>query len=225
MELRDLARIARRRWWLIALPALVALAYAVWSYTQTPTATGYSTVIRFTAAVPPENPEGYEDGALAPWTSSEYVVNALADWVRTSSYADEVAVVVSAEGESIPADAIRASIAADNERSIMTLFLSWSDAAQLEVLSEAATQVLSERAGEYFPQFGGSDVAVIALDDPVVTPQPPPISTQFDPVIRFVLGIVFGILLAAVVEYLDPTIRERRDLERLDLPILAEIPR
>ncbi len=225
MELRGLWKIVRRRWWLIALPALAALAYAVYGYLKVPPAGGYSTSIHFTAAQPPRGGDTlYEDTRYYPWLASEYVVNALTDWVRTNSFAREVSAVLAAEGRDIPAWAIQGNLAVDNARSVMVLTLNWNNPDDLQAIAEAASTVLKERSTDYFPQFGEEEVRVIALDEPVIGPVPPSITARLNPLIRFGLGLAAGAALAFLVEYLDPTLHERAEVERMGLPVLAEVP-
>src|SRR5574341_867195 len=190
MELRALWKVARRRWWLIALPSLAALAYATYGYATSPAGSvSYSTQIRYTAATPPDDERPtYEDESYYPWLASEYVVNALTDWVRTGSFAEEVS-------------------------------------KQLAAIAEAATYVLQERSAVYFPPLSAVGVQVVALDAVSVSPIPPPISARLDPLIRFALGAGAGVGLAFLVEYLDPTLRDRSEIEALGLAVLAEIPR
>ncbi len=228
MELRALWKIVRRRWWLIALPALAALAFATYGYLKAPPRAGFTTQIRYTAAQAPGKISGlfgYEDSHYYPWLASEYVINGLTDWVRTSSFAEEISAALAAQEIDIPAGAIQGGIAADNERSVMVLYLSWHDAGQLEAIARAATTVLQERSAEYFPQFGTRGVDVVVLDEPVIAPVPPPISVRFEPLVRFGLGLAAGVALAFLVEYLDPTVHRRAEVEELGLPVLAEIPR
>ncbi len=227
MELRQVWKIVRRRWWLIALPALAALALAVYRYAADPPRAGYGTSMRFTAAPPPNGEEGvsYEDSAYYPWLASEYVVNALTDWVRTSSFAAEVSAQLEAQGVEIPASAIQGAINADNERSVMVLYLSGSDPEQIAQIAAAATTVLQERSAVYFPQLGADSLQVVALDVPSVGPVPPPLSVRLEPLMRFGLGLAAGAALAFLVEYLDPTLRERHEVEALGLEVLAEVPR
>lgn len=226
MELRALWKIVRRRWWLILLPSLAAFAYAAYGYMKAPPGGGFTTSIRFTAAEPPDSDAiSYEDAELAPWLSSEYIVNALTDWARTNTYAQEVSDQLSTQGIEIPAPAIQGAIAADNVRAVMTLYLSWHDPDQLAALAEAATTVLVERSADYFPQFGDGGVDVVPLDTPGIAPVPPPVSARFDPLIRLGLGVAAGVALAFLVDYLDPTLRDRMEVERMGLPVLAEIPR
>jgi capsular polysaccharide biosynthesis protein len=225
MELRMLWKVVKRRWWLIALPALAALAYAAYGVMTAPGGTHFAASISFTAATPPEGDEvSYEDGEYYPWLSSEYVVNALTDWVRTSSFAEEVSVELAAQGIEIPSGALRPAIAADNERSVMVLYLNWGDAEQLGAIAEAATTVLQTRSVAYFPQLGEGGVDVVPLDSPAIGAVPAPLSSRLDPLVRVALGLAAGVALAFLVEYLDPTLHERAEVESLGLPVLAEIP-
>lgn len=227
MELRQLISILLRRWWLVVIPTVVAAAYAVYGYVTTPVAGGFSTSVRYTAAVPGDvvEPESFEDAALAPWTSSEYVSGALSDWVRTTSFSEEVSAELARTDIEIPAAALQPAIAANFDRSVMVLILSWGDAQQLEQIAQAATTVLQEQTDDYFPQIGTVGISVTALDTPVIAPVPPPISARLDPIIRAALGVIAGVGLAFLIEYLDPTVRERREVEALGLPVLSEIPR
>lgn len=226
MELRELWKVARRRWWLILLPVLAAAALTLPGMLRAPAAGGYATSIRFTAATPPEPDatNGYEDREYYPWLTSEYVVNALTDWVRTSSFAAEISAALAEQGLEVPAGAIQAGIAADNERSVMVLHLSGADADVLAQTAEVAADVLETQSVEYFPQFGASGVEVVALDVPAVAPVPASLSARLEPLVRIALGLAAGVALAFLVEYLDPTVRERRHLERLGMPVLAEVP-
>jgi capsular polysaccharide biosynthesis protein len=227
MELRELWKVVLRRWWLIALPTLAALAFAAYGAASAPPASIYTTGMRFTAATPPEDgdTEGYEDGEYYPWLTSEYVINALTDWARTGSFAAEVSAALAEQDVAIPAAAIQPNISADNERSIMTLYLSWPDADQLAAIAEAAVVVLEEKSPVYFPQFGEGGVEVVPLDAPAIGRVPPPLSSRLDPLVRIAVGLAAGIGLAFLIEYLDPTIRERREVEGLGMAVLAVVPR
>jgi capsular polysaccharide biosynthesis protein len=225
MELRMLWKTARRRWWLIALPALAALAYAAYGVMTAPGGSSFGTSVSFTAAAPPQGDEtSYEDGEYYPWLSSEYVVNALTDWVRTSTFAEEVSAELASQGLDIPPGALRPAIAADNERSVMVLYLNWGDPEQLQAIAEAAAVVLQTRSVAYFPQFGAGNVEVVPLDSPSIGPVPPSLSSRLEPLVRVALGLAAGVALAFLIDYLDPTLHERAEVESLGLPVLAEIP-
>ena len=226
MELRALWAIVRRRWWLIILPALAAAAYAGYTYLSAPSGGGFSTSISFTAAQEPERCRaGYEDCRYFPWLTSEYIVGALSDWSKTSSFAEAVSDELSEQGESIPSGAIRGAVHAQYEHSVIAISIGWPDAAQLELIAEAVTTVLQERSDEFFPQLGDGGLDVIALDEPAIGPVPPPLSNRLEPLIRFGLGLAAGVALAFLVEYLDPTLHSRSDVEALGMKVLTEVPR
>jgi capsular polysaccharide biosynthesis protein len=227
MELRELWKVVLRRWWLIALPTLAALAFVAYGAASAPPASTYTTGIRFTAATPPEDEDtqGYEDAEYYPWLTSEYVINALTDWARTGSFAAEISAALAEQGIEIPAAAIQPNISADNERSIMVLYINWPDSEQLAAIAETAVFVLEEKSPVYFPQFGDGGVEVVPLDAPAVGRVPPPLSSRLDPLVRIAVGLAAGVGLAFLIEYLDPTIRERREVERMDMPVLAVVPR
>ncbi len=226
MELRAIWKIIRRRWWLIALPTLAAAAYAALGVLRTPAGGGFSTSLHFTAA-PPSGGDAvsYEDSEYYPWLTSEFVVNGLTDWIKTGSFAEEVSKELAASDDlEIPAAALRGAINADNERSVMVVYLGWGDAEQLAAIADAVSVVLNERSSDYFPQFGADGVEVVQFDEPVITPVPPSLSVRLQPLVRAGLGLAAGIALAFLVEYLDPTVRGRDDIVLLGFEVLAEIP-
>lgn len=225
MELRGLLKVFRRRWWLVALPAMAALSYAVVGYLANPPRGGFATTIRFTAAQPPDViTDPNHDARYYQWLTSEYVVNALTDWVKTGSFAQAVSQELTSHGLDIPAVALQGAFSPDNARSIMVVTISWPDAAQLASIASAVQSVLENRSGEFFPALRDGGVSVIALDAAVISPVPPTLTDRLNPVIRFGLGLAAGLALAVVVEYIDPTLRERSDIEKMGLSVLAEIP-
>lgn len=226
MELRALWKVLLRRWPWIAAPGLAALAVAAYSFFSSPAATAYAVTVRYTAATPPgQDGISYEDESYFPWVASEYLVGALKDWVRTSSFATEVSAMLAAEGITLDRGAIQGSISAEHVRSVMTITVTRPDAAEAVALAEAVGRVLRERTSEYFPQVGAEAASVIALDLPSAGAVPPSISSRLDPLLRFAIGLAAGVGLAFLIEYLDPRLRERQELERMGFTVLAEIPR
>jgi capsular polysaccharide biosynthesis protein len=105
------------------------------------------------------------------------------------------------------------------------LFVSWHDADELAVIVDAAIEVLTTRSQDYFPQLNGLPAQVRILDDPRITPVPPPLVDRFAPYIRLGLALLVGIGLAFLADYLDPTLRNREEVEALGLLVIASIPR
>ncbi len=225
MELKQLWAIVRRRWWLVLLPALVALILALPSLPSVispPTA--YTTVIQFTASQVPGS-GSFEEQSYITWLGSEYAVNNLATWMRSESFAREVATQLQSQGKTIDATAIQNAIGSDSARSIMRLYLTWPDPEETRQIAQAAVDVLRTRSQDYFPQLTAARAVIIPLDAITVTPQPTPLTTRLAPLFRVLIGLVAGLALAFLAEYLDPTLHQRREIEALGLPVIAEIPR
>lgn len=226
MELKLIGRVLLRRWWLIVIPVLIAAAFTLPALLSGSPAVsaGYTTAIRYSAAqelgaLPVERDGDYQD----VWLASELTVNALTGWVTTSSFRAEIAQQLSAQNLEIDTSAI--GISADNERSIGVIYLSWSDAAQLEQIANAAIVVLQTRNQVYFRQLGDVPAEVTILDMPQIAPAPPPIVDRFGPLIRIGLGLAAGLGLAFLAEYFDNTLQGREEVEALGLPVIASIPK
>jgi capsular polysaccharide biosynthesis protein len=227
MELKQVWSVVRRRSWLVLLPAVVTLILTLPSLRAVispPTA--YSVVIQFTASqIPASSGQSFQDQSYIPWLMSEYAVNNLATWMKSESFARETASLLQSQGKTIDAEAIRGMIQSDSARSIMRLYLTWPDPDEVKQIAQAAIDVLRTKSQDYFPQLSAARVVIVPLDAITVSQQSTPITTRFAPLFRILIGLVVGLALAFLVEYLDPTIWHRREVEALGLPILAEIPR
>src|SRR5215510_1650504 len=100
MELMLILRMLRRRWWLVAVPTLIVAAVAIPDLLSSgrTAAGGFTTTIRYSAAqvlaAIPDRKGDYQD----VWLASELAVNAMTDWVRTSSFVSEIVKETSAQG-------------------------------------------------------------------------------------------------------------------------------
>lgn len=231
MELIALWQIISRRWWLILLPALVALVMTLPSLEDVvaPPVT-YQVQMRLTAASPPQAdlrdlPTPYEDSVYVPLLASEYVVLNMPYWITSDNFAVDVSAVLAEQGSPIATDDLIGAFRADGFHSILTLYVTWDEREQIIAITEAAVTVLQTRNQTYFPQFAAQPVQVVPLDDMSVDEVPPPIMTRLTPLLRIALGLLAGIGLALLAEYLDDRLRTRADVERIGLSVLGEIPR
>lgn len=223
MELMLVIKVLMRRWWLVAIPLVIV---GVWVapdiLEQGPTGTGsYSTVFRYTAGQSLEAIPNRDGDFQDVWLASELLVNAFTDWVRTNRFMDEV--VATAD---IDINTGALGIAADNERSIGQIFLSYPVEADLAVIADAVIEVLETRNQAYFgAQLGDVPAQVTILDEPRITYSAPPLSDRFGSLVRLVVGLIGGLGLAFLVEYLDPTIRERDQVEAAGFRVIGQIPK
>lgn len=225
MELMLIVRVLLRRWWVILIPTLITAAIVVPEFLANRTAAsgGFSTVIRYSAAQDLDAIRRREGDYQDVWLASELTVNALTTWVTTTTFRREVTALLASDGLFI--DPLALSISADNERSIGQIELRWPDAEELEAIARAVTRVLQSRSQDYFPQLGSAPAQVTPLDDPVISAAPPPIVNRFAPFLRVGLGLLAGVMLAFLVEYLDPTVRDRSEIEAAGITVIATIPR
>ncbi len=225
MELLLIVRVLLRRWWLVLIPTVIATALTLPALLGGSTATRqFTTLIRYSAAQQLDALPAARDGDYQDvWLASELTVNALTGWVTTSSFRAEVQQALAAQGQNLDLGGL--GIAADNQRSIGQIFLSWSNPDELAQIAQAAITVLQTRSAAYFRQLGNAPAEVTILDEPQITPSPPPIADRLGPLLRIGLGLLAGVVLAFLVEYLDTTVRRREDVEALGLPVVATIPK
>ncbi len=218
MELRLYFLILRRWWWLALIPALVVGAVGLATYQRPPTT--YGATVRFNASLPPALGSSGFDPTYYSWLTSEYIVGGLSDWIKTGAFARAVSDELAAQGKTLGA-----SFASDYVRSQLVLFVNGGDPDSVKAAAEAAIIVLQNRNSEAFPQLGGADAVVTALDTPAVGATSPGLRSMIDLPIRLGLGLAVGVALAFLAHYLDPFLRSKHEIEALGLKVLGEIPK
>lgn len=208
-----------------AIPALIVLAVGIVTYN--PPGSFYSVGVRFIVGQEPTDAAATEDEErYYNWLTSEYIVNGLTDWIRGERFAAAVSAQLAQEGIDVPAGEIRGSLAADNTRSMMTVILnSGRDQATVEQMINAVITILTTQNADALPQLGDEPAALVQLDTPIVNQIAPGLRSQLDLPLRVALALGAGIGLAFLVEYLDPTVRGRDELERSGWVVLGEIPK
>ena len=223
MELRQVIRILLRRWWLVVLPAAVLGLVGLITYRAAPPA--YGATVRFAVGYSPDpSSQSLYDRFYPAWLTSEYIAGGLSDWARTGDFAAAVSEDLAAQGLDVQPASVAASIVSDHSRSIVVLYFSVGDPATLQAIADAAARVLQTRNAEVFPQNGPTGATVTPLDSAQVGAMPPSLRAQLDLPVRLLLALGAGVVLALVAHYLDPHIRDRRDVEKLGLAIVGEIP-
>ncbi len=224
MEVRQILKIARRWWWLALIPVLVVGGYVGATYHKL--ATMYQVVMRFTAGGEPAPALSADYDRYYAWLSSEYIANALADIAKTGRFAEAVAARLDAQGVMVAPGAIQGAIASDNAQSVFVIYLTWPDPEQIAVVAEAVSAELTQNGAAYFPQIKGLGVAAQRVDSPTPMALPPSLRTQLlGPGLRLALAFAVGVGLVALAHYFDPLVRERAEVEQLDVRVLAAIPK
>lgn len=222
MELKLYWHIIRKRLWLVlGLIALVALSYWVF---RPPTIQTYTAHMRFVVGLKPEPNTGnyYTYDRYYTWLTAEYLVDDLAEIVKSRAFANDVAALA---GIDIPPGAIQAATSAGKLHRILNVSITWSNAQELAHIANACVETFLKRGDAYFAQLGTDSGVFSLIDPPNIVPNAPSLRQRLDLPLRLILALVAGLGLAFLLDYLDDTVRHRADLEELNLSILAEIPR
>lgn len=226
MELGVYGRIVRRFVWLIiALPLVVGIGSFVLRPQSAPV---YTASVRFTIGVnaPAASQVTGFDPILSSFQASEYIRDDFVEIIRSDVFADDVNALLAKSGASdlkIGKGNISASI--EKQRRLMSLTIAWGDPIQAQKIADAAVKNLSENNAKYFAQLGAVGATVAVIDKPVVARVGVSLREQFDIPIRIVLALFAALALAFILDYLDTSLRDARDVEALGIRVLGEIPR
>ena len=226
MELGDYARVVFRYWWIIlALPIIVGIGS--WIFRPTPSPR-YSASVRLTIgvnALAPDKAIGY-DPILTAYQASEYIRDDFVEIIQSDVFADDVNAVLATMGAGeVKVRKGNITAAIEKQRRLMSMTITWHNAEQAQKIADAAVKNLSENNAKYFAQLGSSGAMLTVIDRPVVAPVGQSLREQMDLPIRVVIALLAGIALAFILDYLDTSVRDARDVEALGLRVLGEIPR
>jgi capsular polysaccharide biosynthesis protein len=227
MELRSYWRIIVRRWWLPVGLMLLVLGFTLamqrpWQAKPTT----YSASMRFNVGIQPERiPNVYTYDRYYTMLTSEYLVDDLGEIVRSQVFAQEVSKRLAEKGITVPAGAIGASTQPGKLHRILTVNVGWPKPEEIGPLAEAIVATLTESSADFFGQFSADEADIRLIDPPVVGAVGRPAREQLDIPLRLLLALTAGIALTFLLDYLDTSVRDRTDLERLGLTVLGELPR
>lgn len=228
MELRAYWEIIRRRWW---LPLLLALLVAAISALQLrpweSRPPSYNASMRLLVGVLPatDAPETAYDPRYYAWLTSEYLVDDFTEVVRSGLFAQRVSARLADQAIELPAGVIQGSAATGQQHRIITLSFGWGNEAQLIAVANAAAAEITENAAVYFQALGTEGAGVTVLDGPTVGVVGPSLRDRLEWPMRVGLGLLVGLGLIFLLEYLDTSVRKRSEVESLGLRVIGEIPK
>ena len=223
MELRDSLAILRRRWPLVALITAATLLVAGVLAVRSPRA--YEAVVRIAVSVGGDCPKDSSPYFYCPyynWLSSEYLADDLSEVLRSEAFLSDVRATLG--GQPAPG-LVRDAVRVRKTHRILEVAVQAADADQAHAFARAIGEVVTKRGDKYLAQLAASSGQATLLE---VSPGRPATTSGIlavDLAIRGGIGLLAGMFLAFAVDYVDSTLRSRREVERaLGLPILAEIP-
>ena len=226
MELREYLRVVLRFWWLIvALVVVVGVGSWVWRPQPAPQ---FTAGVRFTIGVnapPATQVQGY-DPILTSFQASEYIRDDFVQVIQSDLFVEDVLAQLAKAGVTgLRLTKGNISGAVEKQRRLMSMTIVWNNATEAQQIADAAVKNLSENNAKYFAQLGAAGATVTIIDKPVVSPVQPGLRERLDIPIRIALALLAGIALSFLLDYLDGSVREARDLEALGLRVMGEIPR
>ncbi len=224
MELKAYARIVRRYVWLVlGLPLVVLIISLGLQSLRGPQPQLYRATTSLLIDVPPLPAEpgmGFDPRESAA-EAAEFLVDDFSQFVTKEAFARLVSQALADQGIHIPPGAISAAESSERRHRVVTLWVTWPNAAEAEAIARAAGEVAQQGIDEYFARSG----VVSVLQEPAVVPVAPPLRQQLDLPLRVLLALLVGLGLAFLLDYLDDSVRTAEEAEALlGTPVLGEIP-
>jgi len=205
----------------LGLLAILLLSYLLF---RSPEPLRHTVNMRLVLGLKPEVSAGsyYTYDRYYTWLTAEYLLDDFAEVVKSEVFARDVAALVGIE---VPPGAIHGATSTGKLHRILTISITWTDPEELRRIADAAVQVVRSQSDAYFAQLSTGSATISLIDPPsTIVPVLPSLRQRLDLPLRLILGLVAGVGLAFLLDYLDDTVRDRADLEEIGLPTLAEIP-
>lgn len=225
MELRAYWGILRRRGWVwVALPLLVLVLTLL---TQQPAATTHTATMGFTVGLKPEAKTGayYTYDRYYTWLTAEYFVDDLAEVIRRSEFSNAVSAELAKQGVQVSGLAIGAATQTGKLHRILNVSVAWPDGEQIQPIAQAIIAVLQDKGATFFGYLQSGDAVVQLIDGPHFGVAGRSLREHLDIPLRLFLALLAGLGIAFLWDYLDNSVRSRAELEKMGLPVVAEIPK
>lgn len=227
MEFHDLVKLIRSRWW---IPASLVALVLLFSFAQMffGAGRGYSVEIRMLIGVHPIDvaDESLYDPRYYAWLVSEYLVDDFSEVVASGLFAENVTARLLDDYEiEIEPEEIQGNTDTGRTHRILDMEFEWPDEAEASAIGDAITTEITENAEAYFRQLTTVRTEITVIEGPVVEPTALTLLQRLEIPLRLILSLFAGLSIILLLDYLDSSIRVRKELEALGFPVLAEIPK
>ncbi len=220
-ELRDYWRVLRARWYIPVILVVLTVIFSLLTY-QTPPPT-YVATLRFTIGVSANRPVEGVDPILTAYQASEYIRDDFVEILQSQMFANDVNAALNDPALKIAKSNISGAV--EKQRRIMSMTIVWHDPEQARRIADAAARTLETQNAKYFAQLGSEGATVAIIDGPDVSAVTPGLRERIDLPVRILLALLAGIVLVFVLDFLDDSVKSARDLEKMGLEVLGEIPK
>lgn len=225
MELREYFDIIRRRWWLPALLALAALILSTLVALRGNAA--FKTELRLAVSTLPsmDQANAYYDPVYFANLSSEYLADDLGEILQSDTFGQDISKEL---GYTLDPGTISSVTRARKTHRLIDVTITTPTAEMGQAIGNAMVKILNDsgRTSAYLRVLDAYKAQVAVVNQPIVTRGSGLALLGAEIALRTLLGLLLGLGLAFLLDYLDQTVRSRRELERdLGLTVLGEIPR
>lgn len=225
MELLQYWQIIQRRWWVPA--ALTLLALVASTAVALRGASAFRTDLRLSVSTQPtlERAQSqYYDPVYYANLSSEYLADDLSEIIRSPSFAADVGTLLT---EPVSPDVIAESTRTKRTHRLIDVTLVTATYEQGQQIGQAMLAILNDptKRGGYLKVLDAYTGQVAVVNVPITRRGNGNAAVAAEIGLRTLVGLLVGLGLALLVDYLDQRVRTRREVEELlGLPILGEIP-
>jgi capsular polysaccharide biosynthesis protein len=230
VELREYWSIIRRRWWLPVTIGLVALVAA--TAVGVRGAAAYKTEMRVaisTVPTPDPNNSLYYDPTYYANLDSEYLADDMSEFIHSQAFAGEVRRELAAgRGFDVDVDTVFSATRTKKTHRFIDITITTPTADLGREIGDSISRILNDKArlGQYLAALTAYDTRMTVITPPDTHRANTLPGLISEIALRTVIGVIVGIGLAFLLDYLDPNVRSRREAETLlRLPVLGEIPR
>jgi capsular polysaccharide biosynthesis protein len=225
VELRQYAGVLKDRIAIVVVTFLLALAAAVGSVYLLPQSAGsYTTSLSFAVRpdpLPTSTTSYYSDDYYS-YVASEYANDDLIAILQSDTFLQAVRADLANEPGGAPTGSIEAKKA---HRVVEITVSAASGTASLAIGRAMATMLAGPNAqAKYFALFTNRNENVTVVDGPRLIAQPAGRNALLNIAARALVGLIAGVGLAFLVEYLDDTMRPNDVRTLLGWPIVGDIP-
>jgi capsular polysaccharide biosynthesis protein len=231
MELREYWTIIRRRWWLPAAVTLVALIAS--TAVGLRGAAAYKTDMRVavsTVPTPDPNSVLYYDPTYYSNLDSEYLADDMSEFMTSRAFADEVKreLATSSTPYDVDIETILNATRAKKTHRFIDITITTPTFEEGSQIAGSISRVLNDKAhlAQYLQALTAYNTQMTVVTPPVTHRANTVVGLISEIALRTLIGLLVGVGLAFLVDYLDPSVRTRQEAEAvLQMPVLGEIPK
>jgi|GEM_PF-260179 len=235
---------------IVGFLGIFQLLYFPVSYILEPVDDEYQVIMRMLVGVTPAPASQTDNFDYDPryfaWLVSEYLVDDFSQVLKSGLFAKRVSARLEDQNIMVEPDLIQGASQTGHWHRILTILFSGDDEEELFAIAEAAQAELEENASFYFYQLGTDDSRILLLDEPILRNKRKSIfedrqgemyedetHVPFLPgwfailmalLQRMLTAFMVGTVLVFVIDYLEGSIRGRRPLDDMGIPVMGIVP-